>query len=160
MVDIVITLMGQWLIKYVSLIKLRVKHWEVKKHRQYLCSIKLSLTTTYNPEANGKVERGHGTSMKALVKACHGRIWEWPHLFPYVLWVDRTTHSIVTRYMSGKLIFRQKPVMLIEQTIALWLALPWQDEMTREDLLALRIQQLEWRPEDIEIAKARLKELC
>ena len=30
--------------------------------------VKLSLTTAYNPEANGKVERGHGPIVKALVR--------------------------------------------------------------------------------------------
>jgi hypothetical protein len=35
--------------------------------------IKLSLTTTYNLEANGKVKHGHGPIVKALVKACHGK---------------------------------------------------------------------------------------
>jgi hypothetical protein len=32
--------------------------------------VKLSLTTAYNPEANGKVEREHGPIVKALVRAC------------------------------------------------------------------------------------------
>ena len=35
--------------------------------------VKLSLTTAYNPEANGKVERGHGLIVKAIVRACKGR---------------------------------------------------------------------------------------
>jgi hypothetical protein len=33
----------------------------------------------------------------------------------------------------------------------------WQDKISREDLLALRIRQLEQRSEGIEVAKARLK---
>ena len=32
----------------------------------------LTLTTTYNPEANGKIERGHSRTIKALAKACDG----------------------------------------------------------------------------------------
>ena len=36
--------------------------------------VKLSLTTAYNPEANGKVERGHGPIVKALVQACGGQV--------------------------------------------------------------------------------------
>ena len=36
--------------------------------------VKLSLTTAYNPEANGKIERGHGPIVKALVRACEGRV--------------------------------------------------------------------------------------
>ena len=46
--------------------------------------VKLSLTTAYNPEANGKVERGHGPIVKALVRACGGQVGNWPrlHLMP------------------------------------------------------------------------------
>ena len=29
--------------------------------------VKLSLTTAYNPEANGKIERGHGPIVKDIV---------------------------------------------------------------------------------------------
>ena len=101
--------------------------------------VKLSLTMGYNLEANGKIEREHGPTVKALVKACHGRIGEWSHLLPYALWVDMTTHSTVTGYITTEVIFGQKTIMPIEQTTASWLALPWQDEMTREDLLAFRI---------------------
>jgi hypothetical protein len=119
--------------------------------------IKLSLTTAYNPEANGKVECGHSPIVKALVKACQGKVGEWPWLLPFTLWADRTTHSSVTRYISAELIFGQKPIMLVEQSIVSWLALPWQDEITKEDLLAFRIQQFEQRPDDIEVVVSRLK---
>ena len=34
--------------------------------------VRLTLTTAYNPEANGKIERGHSPIVKALVKACDG----------------------------------------------------------------------------------------
>ena len=47
--------------------------------------IQLTLTTAYNPEGNGKVERGHGPIVKALVKACDGRISMWPDMLPYAL---------------------------------------------------------------------------
>ena len=50
--------------------------------------VKLSLTKAYNPEAIGKVERGHGTIVKALVRACEGRVGNWPRLLPYALWAD------------------------------------------------------------------------
>ena len=42
--------------------------------------IKLSLTTAYNPEGNGKSERGHPPIIKPLAKACEGRVSEWPKL--------------------------------------------------------------------------------
>ena len=59
---------------------------EVKELFERL-GVKLSLTTAYNPKANGKVERGHGRIV------CEGRLGNWPRLLPYALWADRTTHS-------------------------------------------------------------------
>jgi transposase InsO family protein len=50
--------------------------------------VKLSLTTAYNPEANGKVERGHGLIIKALVRACDGQVGNLPRLLSYALWAD------------------------------------------------------------------------
>ena len=52
----------------------------------------------------------------------------------------------------------QKPIMPIEQSVASWTSLPCQEEMTREDLLATRIQQLERRLEDVELAIERLRQ--
>ena len=65
--------------------------------------VKLSHTMTYNPEANGKVEREHGLIVKALLRACEGQVGNWPQLLPYALLADRTTHSFVTGFMPTKL---------------------------------------------------------
>ena len=43
----------------------------------------------------------------------------------------------------------QAPVMPTETAIATWTMLPWKEEMSREELLAVQIRQLEGRPEDI-----------
>jgi hypothetical protein len=40
--------------------------------------MKLRLTIAYNPEANGKSERGHPSIINALVKACNGKPKQWP----------------------------------------------------------------------------------
>jgi hypothetical protein len=36
--------------------------------------VRLTLTTTYNRKANGKIKRGHNPIVKALVKACDKRL--------------------------------------------------------------------------------------
>lgn len=133
---------------------------DAKEAREFFgkLGIKLSLTTAYNPEANGKSERGHSPIVKALVKACKGKVFDWPKLLPFALWADRTTHSTVTGYMPAELMYGQKPVMPIEEVVPTWSVLPWEDGLCREDLLALRIRQLERRPEDIEVAIKKLKE--
>mgnify|MGYP000692221976 CR=1 FL=1 len=119
--------------------------------------IKLSLTTAYNPEANGKVEREHGPIVKALVRACGGHVRNWSRFLPYALWENRTTHSSVTGFMPAELMYGQKPIMPMERTVSSWATVDWRDEMNREELLAARIQQLERRLEDVERAAEKLR---
>ena len=85
--------------------------------------MQLKLTTTYNPEANGKSERGHPPIIHALVKVCKSKANLWPRLFPFALWVDRTTHSSVTGYMPIELMHGHKPIMLGEESIPTWVFL-------------------------------------
>ena len=98
--------------------------------------VKLYRTTTYNPEANGKVERGRGPIVKALVRACGGQVGNWPQLLPYALWENRTTHSLVTGFMPTKLMYVQKAIMPMERTISSWAAEGWSDDISHEELLA------------------------
>ncbi|KAL3692893.1 hypothetical protein R1sor_006544 [Riccia sorocarpa] len=120
--------------------------------------LKLALTTAYNPEGNAKSERGHPPIVKALVKYCSGKAREWPRFLPFALWADRTTHSAVTGYMPAELIQGQKPIMPMEEQVKTWSVLPWKDDLTREELLELRIRQLDQRAEDVQTALDRLKE--
>ena len=48
--------------------------------------------------------------------------------------------------------------MPIEEKIATWAMLPWESEMSREDLLAVRIRQLQCQAKDVEKATEKLKE--
>jgi hypothetical protein len=52
----------------------------------------------------------------------------------------------------------QALVMPTETTIATWTVLPWEQKMSREELLAVRIRQLEARSEDIREAVRRQQE--
>lgn len=118
---------------------------DADKAREFFANIgiKLSLTTTYNLEGNGKCERGHSPIIKALAKACNGNLKEWPRFLPYALWVDRMTHSNVIGYMPAELMYEQKFIMPTEEKVLAWNVLPWEDGMSREELLAVRIRQLE-----------------
>ena len=120
--------------------------------------VRLKLTTAYNPEANGRSERGHPPIINALVKACKGKPKQWPRLLPFALWADRTTHSTITGYMPIELMLGQKPIMPAEDLVPTWVFLDWKDGISRERLLELRIQQLERFPEDQKIALDKLKE--
>ena len=60
--------------------------------------------------------------------------------------------------MPAELITGQVPVMPMETAIATWTVLPWKEEMSREELLAVWIRQLEGRPADIVEAIRRQQE--
>ena len=64
----------------------------------------------------------------------------------------------MTGYMPVELMYGQKPIMPVEKTIASWTAIDWSIEMSREELLAARIRQLERRPDDVERVAAKVKE--
>ena len=51
------------------------------------------LTMEYNPDANGKIEQGHTSIVKALVNLCDGKVKNWPQQLPYA---DRTMHTSLT----------------------------------------------------------------
>ncbi|KAL3680762.1 hypothetical protein R1sor_023718 [Riccia sorocarpa] len=120
--------------------------------------VNLKLTTAMNPEGIGKSERGHPPIVHALVKACDGKYRQWPRLLPFALWADRSTHSTTTGYMPVQLMLGQKPIIPIEDTVLSWVSLPWEDGVDHETLLALRIQQLERREEDLADAQEKLKQ--
>ena len=120
--------------------------------------VRLTLTTTYNLKANGKIKRGHSPIVKALAKACDGRVKDWPQILPYALWADCTTHSSVTGYMPNELMTRQASIMPTQTAIATWTVLPWKEEMSQEELLTVRIRQLEGRLENIAKVTCRQQE--
>jgi hypothetical protein len=111
--------------------------------------IKLVLTMAYKPEGIGKNKQGHAPIVKALVKSCDGKLQDWPRLLPFVLWADCTTRSTVTGYMPAELMDGKKPAMPIEEVVHIWSVLLQEDGLSREELLALQIRQLERRPRNI-----------
>jgi hypothetical protein len=59
--------------------------------------------------------------------------------------------------MLAELMYGQKPIMPVEQTISSWAEVDWKNEMSWEELLVARIRQLERRPEKVERVKEKLR---
>ena len=64
----------------------------------------------------------------------------------------------MTGFMPSEMMLGQKPNVPVEQSVLSWVALPCVDEISREDLIALRIRQLERRDEDDQIATEKMKQ--
>jgi hypothetical protein len=48
-------------------------------------------TSPYNPQANSKIEQGHGMWINALWKITKAQIYDWPDYIGYTVWADRVT---------------------------------------------------------------------
>ena len=119
--------------------------------------IKLKLTTTYNPEGNGKSERGHQPIVNAIVKACKGKMSLWPNFLPLALMASRMTCSSVTGYAPAELINGQLPLMPIEHDIASWRTIAWEDNVPQEELLLRRMEQFDQTPAKVAEAIEKVK---
>lgn len=128
--------------------------FEILLKRLKIPQVKIS---PYNSKANGVVERGHFTIREALVKACKGNIDEWPEKVPLAFFADRVATSPVTGFSAYYLLHGVDPVLPFDLTDATFMIDGYTSGMSSSDLLALRIRQLERRPEDIRKASETLR---
>ncbi|CAM6086034.1 unnamed protein product [Calypogeia fissa] len=83
-------------------------------------TIKVKLTTAYNPEGNGKIERGHPSIVNVLVKSCQGRTSQWLNLLPFALLADWMTCTTIIGVAPVELISGHLPLMQIEESVQSW----------------------------------------
>ena len=112
----------------------------------------------YNSKANGVVERGHFILREALIKSCEGQINRWPDLLPLAVFADRITIRRSTGFSPYYLLHGTHPVLPMDLRESTFLVQGFQSNMSSEDLLALRIRQLQKKPEDIARAAEVLRQ--
>ena len=141
--------------------QLRADRGELESHKATdffkRFNIKLKLTTAYNPEANGKSERGHPPIVNALIKSCDGEAYWWPDKLPLALLADRLTCNSVTGRTPAELVCGHLPLMPIEEDIASWRTIEWKDNISTEDLLAKRMEHFDQTPAIVATALEKLK---
>src|SRR5258706_6969144 len=107
----------------------------------------------YHPQSNGLIERGHQQIIDALAKLGP----KWVQHFPAVLWADCVTTRQSTGFALYKLVFGQDCVLPVEFQAMIWAMIDWKRVHTKEQLLAARARQFEWRKDDLEVAANRIK---
>lgn len=118
--------------------------------------------SAYNSKANGVVERGHFIIRESIVKACEGQLQKWPEFVHHAFFADRITVSKSTGFSPFYLLYGQHPVLpfdLFEQT---HMSPKFYPDMSTEELITLRIQQLYRKHANIDqaaeaLAQTRLK---
>jgi len=110
----------------------------------------------YNKQANGVVERGHFTIRESLIKACGDKPETWFHHVPLAFFADRISVSRVTGCSPFYVLHGVHPVLPFDLTEATFMIHGYRKGISSSDLLALRICQLQKRPEDLEKAAESL----
>ena len=129
---------------------------EIKEHFRRF-GIKINFATSWNPEGNAKSERGHPPIVEALAKSCENPR-HWPLMLCFAFLADRTTHCSTHGFMPMQLMKGITPIFPVEEDVVTWGVLPWKAGISKAELLAIRIRQLERRPTDIAEAIKKLKE--
>ena len=81
--------------------------------------------SAYNPEANGKVKRGHSIWIESMWRVLKGKTNEWPNLMGYMLWADQVTMKRNTGYTPYYLLYGQHPLMPFDVMDKTFHALDW-----------------------------------
>ena len=115
------------------------------------------MISPYNSKANGVVERGHFTIREAIIKACEGKINLWPKYVHHAFFADRITVRRATGFSPYYLLHGVHPALPFDLLEASFLVEGFTQEMSDEDLLALRIRQLEKKPQDVRQAADTLR---
>ena len=110
----------------------------------------------YNSKANGVVERGHFIIRESIVKACEGNITKWPEKVQEAFFADKITTSKVTGFSPYYLLHGVHPVLPFDLTESTFMVKGFKSGMSRADLLALRMRQIQKRQTDLDRAAAQL----
>jgi hypothetical protein len=103
----------------------------------------------YNSKANGVVERGHFTIRESIVKLCEEDINKWPDYVDVAFFADMVTTRRATGLSPFYMLYGVDPVLPFDLFEATYLVSGFKEEMTSEELLALRIRQLMKKEEDM-----------
>lgn len=112
--------------------------------------------SAYNSQANGVVERGHFTIREALVKSCGDNISQWPNFVSHMFFADRITVRRATGFSPYYLLYGNHPILPLDLFEATFLVTGFDKDLTTEDLIALRIQQIAKMEDNISEAQQRL----
>ncbi|MBW0569859.1 hypothetical protein O181_109574 [Austropuccinia psidii MF-1] len=88
------------------------------------------------------VERGHKKLKDALVKMCGENGFKWKEYLPIVTLTDRISTKRTTGYSPFELEFGQQAVLPIDIETNTYIAIEWNEILTREELLEARNIQI------------------
>jgi hypothetical protein len=118
----------------------------------------------YNSQANGIVKRRHLDIQEAIMKVCNREERKWPTAMHAIFWAERITTHKALGHSAYYIVHGVEPLLPFDLAEATYMVPP-QSAMSTTELIVLRAQQLQKRPEDLDtirdrIIKARFTSIC
>jgi hypothetical protein len=98
--------------------------------------------SSYNSQANGKIERGHWDLIQMLAKACGGDLSKWYWFLQAVLWADRVTIKRGLGCSPFFMVTGAYPILPLDLVEATWLVKYPNRILTRAELIGYRARAL------------------
>ena len=92
----------------------------------------------------------------SLVKACDGDTSKWPATVPFVFWANHTTTRKSTGLSPFFMAHGIEPILPFDIILATFLVPDLTKPLTTEELIAIRVRQLEKRQDDLAAIQDRI----
>ena len=121
--------------------------------------IRIKLTSTYYASINEMIEKEHRLLINVLLKLIKNKIGRWFQHFHAMLWTDRIIICDFTDVILFRLLYEHDAILLIEIEYSTWHIMNWNKIRSIEDLLAMRVKQLQRRDENFKEAALHLRRM-
>ncbi|GBG72038.1 hypothetical protein CBR_g10973 [Chara braunii] len=106
-----------------------------------LC-VPIKLIEPYHPEANAPVKRGHRTLKNTIAKLAADHLGNWPRYLKQAVFAENMTPKRTTGCIPAELWYGREIDFLVEALVPTWNRLDDDPQMTTEELIEARCQQI------------------
>jgi hypothetical protein len=110
--------------------------------------VKKVSTSSYHPQTNGLVERGHDPIVNALSKYCSRAPETWSKYLSLAMWSDRISVRRSTGYSAFEMVYGRDALLPLDLSLESWSVVDWEGEVQKDDrtsLILARMRQLDER---------------
>ena len=123
---------------------MRIENLDVTKDLLEHYRIQQTINSASHPQANGLVERGHDSIVNSLAKYSKAP-GDWVKYLSLTLWIDQISVYRSIDYSIFELVYERECLLPMELSMTSWSLIDWDEITSREDLILIRILQLNER---------------